>query len=197
VPQFPITGLNQEWRPTGSAAAPQLLARARSLDLLQRLGGARVAVYGIENHAGTPVYVHAKVCVIDDTWVMVGSGNINRRSWTYDTELSCAVLGQHPDGSSLAQRLRLDLAREHLDRDEDGDADLRDPLDAFEAFAASAQRLDAWYAGGRRGPRPPGRLRRHHPTPLPPSTMRWAEPLYRILYDPDGRPRPLRRAGTF
>ena len=35
------------------------------------------------------------------------------------------------------------------------------------------------------------------PTPLPPSTMRWAEPLYRILYDPDGRPWPLRREGAF
>jgi phosphatidylserine/phosphatidylglycerophosphate/cardiolipin synthase-like enzyme len=197
VPQFPITGLNQAWRPSGSAAAPQLLARASSLDLLQRLGGDRVAVYGAENRAGTPIYVHAKVCVIDDTWATAGSGNINRRSWTYDTELSCAVLSQHPGGSSLAQRLRLDLAREHLDRAEGDDADLRDPLDAFDAFAASAQRLDDWYAGGRRGPRPPGRLRRHHPTPLPPSTMRWAEPLYRILYDPDGRPRPLRRAGAF
>jgi phosphatidylserine/phosphatidylglycerophosphate/cardiolipin synthase-like enzyme len=197
VPQFPITGLNQAWRPTGSAAAPQLLARASSLDLLQRLGGDRVAVYGAENRAGTPIYVHAKVCVIDDTWATAGSGNINRRSWTYDTELSCAVLSQHPGGSSLAQRLRLDLAREHLDRAEGDDADLRDPLDAFDAFAASAQRLDDWYAGGRRGPRPPGRLRRHHPTPLPPSTMRWAEPLYRILYDPDGRPRPLRREGAF
>ena len=197
VPQFPITGLNQAWRPSGSAAAPQLLARSRSLDLLQRLGGDRVAVYGAENRAGTPIYVHAKVCVIDDTWATAGSGNINRRSWTYDTELSCAVLSQHSGGSSLAQKLRLDLAREHLDRAEGDDADLRDPLDAFDAFAASAQRLDDWYVGGRRGPRPPGRLRRHHPTPLPPSTMRWAEPLYRILYDPDGRPRPLRREGTF
>ena len=197
VPQFPITGLNQAWRPTGSAAAPQLLARARSLDLLQRLGGERVAVYGVENHAGTPVYVHAKVCVVDDTWAMAGSGNINRRSWTYDTELSCAVLGQAPGGPCLARSLRLDLAREHLDRAEGDDADLRDPHDAFEAFARSARELDAWHAGGRRGPRPPGRLRRHHSTPLPRSTVRWAEPLYRILYDPDGRPRPMRRAGAF
>jgi hypothetical protein len=74
---------------------------------------------------------------------------------------------------------------------------LRDPQDAFDAFDASARRLDEWHAGGRRGPRPPGRLRRHHPTPLPASTARWAEPLYRILFDPDGRPRPLRRAGAF
>jgi phosphatidylserine/phosphatidylglycerophosphate/cardiolipin synthase-like enzyme len=197
VPQFPITGLNQEWRPTGSAAAPQLLARARSLDLLQRLGGERVAIYGVENHAGTPVYVHAKVCVIDDTWATVGSANINRRSWSYDTELSCAIISQVPGGDSLARQLRLDLAREHLDRAGGDDAGLRDPQDAFDAFAASARRLDDWYAGGRRGPRPPGRLRRHRPTPLPASTVRWAEPLYRILFDPDGRPRPLRRAGAF
>jgi phosphatidylserine/phosphatidylglycerophosphate/cardiolipin synthase-like enzyme len=197
VPQFPITGLNQAWRPTGSAAAPQLLARARSLHLLQRLGGERVAIYGVENHAGTPVYVHAKVCVVDDTWAMAGSGNINRRSWTYDTELSCAVLGQAPDGPGFARSLRLDLAREHLDRAEGDDAGLRDPHAAFEAFARSARELDAWHAGGRRGPRPPGRLRRHHSTPLPLSTVRWAEPLYRILYDPDGRPRPMRRASAF
>jgi phosphatidylserine/phosphatidylglycerophosphate/cardiolipin synthase-like enzyme len=197
VPQFPITGLNQEWRPTGSAAAPQLLARARSLDLLQRLGGERVAIYGVENHAGTPVYVHAKVCVIDDTWATVGSANINRRSWSYDTELSCAIISQVPGGGSLARQLRLDLAREHLDRAGGDDAGLGDPQDAFDAFAASARRLDDWYARGRPGPRPPGRLRRHRPTPLPASTVRWAEPLYRILFDPDGRPRPLRRAGAF
>jgi phosphatidylserine/phosphatidylglycerophosphate/cardiolipin synthase-like enzyme len=197
VPQFPITGPNQEWRPTGSAAAPQLLARARSLDLLQRLGGERVAIYGVENHAGTPVYVHAKVCVIDDTWATVGSANLNLRSWSYDSELSCAIISQVPGEHGLARQLRLDLAREHLDRAEGDDADLRDPRDAFDAFAASARRLDEWYTTGRRGPRPPGRLRRHCPTPLPTSTVRWAEPLYRIMFDPDGRPRPLRRAEAF
>jgi phosphatidylserine/phosphatidylglycerophosphate/cardiolipin synthase-like enzyme len=197
VPQFPIAGPNQAWRATGSAAAPQLLARARSLDLLQRLGGDRVGIYHVENHAGTPVYVHAKVCVIDDTWVTAGSANINRRSWTFDTELSCTVLGQDPGGHSLAQDLRLALAREHLDRADGDDADLRDPHDAFDAFAASADRLDAWHAGGQRGPRPPGRLRRHHPTPLPPLTVRWAGALYQILFDPDGRPRHLRRDGAF
>jgi phosphatidylserine/phosphatidylglycerophosphate/cardiolipin synthase-like enzyme len=192
VPQFPIAGPNQAWRATGSAVAPQLLARARSLDLLRRLGGDRVGIYHVENHAGTAVYVHAKVCVVDDTWVIAGSGNVNRRSWTYDSELSCAVLGQAGGGECLAQDLRLALAREHLDRAEGDDADLRDPREAFDEFAASAGRLDAWYAGGQRGPRPRGRLRRHHPTPLPKSTVRWAETLYRIMFDPDGRPRPLR-----
>ena len=73
----------------------------------------RVAIYGIENHAGTPVYVHAKACVIDDTWASIGSDNFNRRSWTHDSELSAVVVDE---AGEYARRLRLTLAAEHLDR---------------------------------------------------------------------------------
>ena len=71
---------------------PNLLGRAAALEMLQRAGGDRVGVYFLENEAGTPIYVHAKVCVVDDTWAIVGSDNFNRRSWTHDSELSCAVI---------------------------------------------------------------------------------------------------------
>ncbi len=71
---------------------PNLIGRIDAARLLRKAGGDRVAVYGLENEAGTPVYVHAKVCVIDDTWSIIGSDNFNRRSWTHDSELSCAVL---------------------------------------------------------------------------------------------------------
>ncbi len=70
------------------------------------------------------MYVHAKVCVIDDAWASVGSDNFNRRSWTHDSELSCAVIDQvrdcreprvvdrYGDGARVfARDLRLDLAR--------------------------------------------------------------------------------------
>ena len=40
----------------------------------------RVAVYGIENHASTPIYVQAKTCLIDHTWASIASDNFNRRS---------------------------------------------------------------------------------------------------------------------
>ena len=53
--------------------------------------GDRVAVYDLENEAGTPVYVHAKVCVIDDVRAAVGSDNFNRRPWTHDAELSALL----------------------------------------------------------------------------------------------------------
>jgi phosphatidylserine/phosphatidylglycerophosphate/cardiolipin synthase-like enzyme len=46
--------------------------------------------------AGTPVYVHAKACIIADVRASVGSDN-NRRSWTHDSELSCAVLDETLD----------------------------------------------------------------------------------------------------
>src|SRR4029453_7042805 len=102
VPHFPD-------RDSARYNAPQLYARTQALDQLRRAGGDRVAVYGVGNAAGTPVYVHAKVCIVDDVWTAVGSDNINLRSWTFDSELSCAVLDESPDGQGFARRLRLGL----------------------------------------------------------------------------------------
>jgi hypothetical protein len=149
-----------------------LVGRQQALDLLNAAAPGRVAVYGIENHHGNPVYVHAKVCVIDDVWASVGSDNLNRRSWTHDSELSCAVVDERRDdreprvvdrfgdgARTFARNLRLELAREHLDRDPGEDADLIEPRGAFTAFAEAAQRLQHWHDTGCTGPRPPGRLR--------------------------------------
>ncbi|MEU9145540.1 phospholipase D family protein [Streptomyces sp. NPDC048349] len=194
--------------------AMNLIGRITALDELRRAGGDRVAVYGLENPAGTPVYVHAKVCVIDDTWASVGSDNINLRSWTHDSELSCVVLDQNPDlrepadpaglgdgARVFARELRLELMREHLDapdgperRDQDA---LCDPVAAFDAFAETAASLDAWHEGGCRGSRPPGRLRRYAPPDLPAVKRVLATPLHHVLVDPDGRPLRLRRRNAF
>ena len=84
----------------GLAAPPQLLGRRRSMLAMTEVAPDRVAIYGIENHAGTPVYVHAKACVIDDTWATVGSDNFNRRSWTHDSELSAVVIDRARPGTA-------------------------------------------------------------------------------------------------
>jgi hypothetical protein len=76
---------------------------------------------------------------------------------------------------------------EHLGRADDDMADLIDPDDACAAVAASAAELQSWYAAGRRGPRPAGRLLPHKPPDLPRLDRVWARPIYHALYDPDGR----------
>jgi phosphatidylserine/phosphatidylglycerophosphate/cardiolipin synthase-like enzyme len=180
---------------------PNLLGRAAALDTLKAAGGDRVAAYSPENQAGTPVYVHAKVCVVDDTWAIVGSDNFNRRSWTHDSELSCAVIDEAgaPDAPAgdepFPRALRIALAREHLGAAAEG---AEDPgPGAFAAFRQAARALDAWHAGGRRGPRPPGQLRGYPQPHLPAWTRAWATLPYRLIYDPDGRPLSWRRAGRF
>ena len=139
----------------------------------------RVAIYGIENHQGTPVYVHAKVCVMDDVWATIGSDNFNRRSWTHDSELSAVVVDPRgEDHSPYARRLRLTLAAEHLDRAVDDDSllevmeDCVDAAGMFAAYDETARRLDDWHDGGQVGDRPPGRLRRLQP----PELSRWSAP---------------------
>ncbi|MBT2493962.1 phospholipase [Streptomyces sp. ISL-96] len=207
IPSFP----EQDGRVT---LPMNLVGRVTALEKLRRGGEGRVAVYGLENHTGTPVYVHAKVCVIDDVWASVGSDNINLRSWTHDSELDCTVLDESADpreprdpgglgdgARSYARNLRLALSREHLDRREPRAPDapdiLCDPVGAFGTFAASAAALDSWHDSGRRGPRPPGRLRTYRPPNLSQPAKALSLPLYRLLVDPDGRPFSLRRHNTF
>jgi phosphatidylserine/phosphatidylglycerophosphate/cardiolipin synthase-like enzyme len=165
---------------------PNLVGRWQAIETCHSASPERVHIFDVENHEGTPVYVHAKACVIDDVWACVGSDNLNRRSWTHDSELSCAVLDH--DGV-FARDLRLRLLREHLDLAEDGseDGSLADPSAAVDEIVSAAEALEAWHASGRSGARPPGRLRPHKPERLGWLTRVWAEPVYRLTYDPDGR----------
>jgi phosphatidylserine/phosphatidylglycerophosphate/cardiolipin synthase-like enzyme len=187
---------------------PQQHGQGQAMELLQEAAPGRVHVFDLENHEGTPVYVHAKVCVVDDVWAEVGSDNMNRRSWTHDSELSNAVLDPTRDpreprdpaglgdgARTFARDLRLELGREHLDRDDD--EGLLDPDEFVAACVATADALEAWYAGGRVGPRPPGRIRPHRRPELTRVEQLWATPLYRLVHDPDGRPLRLRRRHTF
>ena len=186
---------------------PSLVGREDAIDVVRRAGGKRVSVFDLES-SDTPVYVHAKVCVVDDVWASVGSDNLNMRSWTHDSELSCAVLDDELDerdpcdpaglgdgARRFARALRLELWREHLDVDDD--AGLLDPGEGVDRLRAAAAALDDWHAAGRPGPRPPGRLRLHEPERLPLPTRAWARPVYRLMVDPDGRPRSgLRKSWT-
>jgi phosphatidylserine/phosphatidylglycerophosphate/cardiolipin synthase-like enzyme len=193
VPRYPDKEGVSRW--------PSLVGREQAIKVCRAAGGDRFAIYDLENPSGTPVYVHAKVVVVDDVWAMIGSDNLNRRSWTHDSELSCAVLDADTDDREpldpaglgdcarvFARELRLRLWREHLERDAADPADeLLDPGNAYHIMKQSAQTLQAWYDAGCDGPRPAGRLRPHVPERLPRRHRPWAVPAYRWIYDPDGR----------
>jgi phosphatidylserine/phosphatidylglycerophosphate/cardiolipin synthase-like enzyme len=61
-----------------------------------------------------PLYVHAKVAIVDDRWLTIGSANLNAHSLLNDTELNVAT-----DDRELARATRVRLWAEHLERDED------------------------------------------------------------------------------
>jgi phosphatidylserine/phosphatidylglycerophosphate/cardiolipin synthase-like enzyme len=74
-----------------------------------------------------PVYVHAKVGIVDDEWMTIGSANLNEHSLFNDTEVNVAT-----DDRDLIRETRLRLWAEHLQRpraDVEGDpADVIDRL---------------------------------------------------------------------
>jgi phosphatidylserine/phosphatidylglycerophosphate/cardiolipin synthase-like enzyme len=153
-------------------------------------------VYDIERDR-MPIYVHAKVCIIDDVWMTIGSDNLNRRSWTHDSELSCAILDDTRDQREptdpaglgdgarlLARETRLRLWAEHV---ESGEVPVEFQA-GLEMLRESADAVDRWHAAGCSGPRPRGRLRVHDPDPVRVVEQPFARLMYRLVNDPDGRP---------
>jgi phosphatidylserine/phosphatidylglycerophosphate/cardiolipin synthase-like enzyme len=66
---------------------------------------------------GRPVYVHAKVGIVDDVWLTVGSANLNSHSFYNDTEVNAVV--RDP---AFVRAARLRLWSEHLEQDVAADA---------------------------------------------------------------------------
>jgi phosphatidylserine/phosphatidylglycerophosphate/cardiolipin synthase-like enzyme len=185
---------------------PSRLGQLRAISMLRRAASDRVGVFDLENAEGTPIYVHAKICIVDDTWVTCGSDNFNRRSWTTDSELTCAVFDTTPgspdaraDDPALrrfARDLRLQLWAEHLGLNSD-DPRLHDIDGGLALWKASAGALDRWHATVPGSPRPAGQVRHHRIEPVSRIQRLWADPINGLILDPDSRPRRLRGTSTF
>lgn len=67
--------------------------------------------------SGQPIYVHAKLMVVDDRFLRVGSSNIDRRSMGFDTECDIAVIAQSAAERRQIRRFRDGLIAEHLGLD--------------------------------------------------------------------------------
>jgi phosphatidylserine/phosphatidylglycerophosphate/cardiolipin synthase-like enzyme len=60
---------------------------------------------------GSIVYVHAKIAIVDDRWLTIGSANLNEHSLFNDTEVNVVL---HDEATVRA--VRLQLWSEHLER---------------------------------------------------------------------------------
>src|SRR5262249_15790336 len=58
---------------------------------------------------GRPVYVHAKIGIVDDRWLTIGSANLNEHSLFNDTEMNIVT-----HDAAVAKATRLELWAEHL-----------------------------------------------------------------------------------
>ncbi len=74
----------------------------------------RFRIYTPVTEGGADIYVHAKVMIVDDRVLRVGSANINNRSMGLDSECDLLVDGGRDDASRTIAELRSDLMAEHL-----------------------------------------------------------------------------------
>lgn len=81
-----------------------------------------------------PVYVHAKVGIVDDQWLTVGSANLNNRGFGGDAEINVSLADPH-----VAQELRVALWMEHLQASLEEAEKLRSPEVGFSALREQAE----------------------------------------------------------
>lgn len=93
-------------------------ARARLVESLKRIDKhGRFRIYHPVTKGGNGIYVHAKVTIVDDMFLRVGSSNFNNRSMRLDTECDVILSADEPGCVHLREEiatLRNDLLAEHL-----------------------------------------------------------------------------------
>jgi phospholipase D1/2 len=93
-------------------------ARAELVEALERKDRyGRFRIYTPVTEGGEDIYVHAKIMVVDDVVLRVGSANLNNRSMGLDSECDVMIDSRLPGNEAAAatvSALRSDLMAEHL-----------------------------------------------------------------------------------
>jgi phosphatidylserine/phosphatidylglycerophosphate/cardiolipin synthase-like enzyme len=93
-------------------------ARAELMRALGRVDGqSRFRIYTPVNEQGDDIYVHAKIMIVDDRVLRVGSSNMNNRSMGLDSECDLAVDVGYPGNAAAGpaiETIRVELMAEHL-----------------------------------------------------------------------------------
>lgn len=78
----------------------------------------RLRMYHPVTKRGRPIYVHAKIMIVDERVIKVGSSNFNNRSLRLDTECDITIDADQPGDDPAVRRIaaiRDELIAEHLD----------------------------------------------------------------------------------
>jgi phospholipase D1/2 len=87
------------------------------------------------------IHVHAKVLVVDDAFLRIGSSNLNNRSMGYDTECDVAVEAQKAADRTAITSIRNRLIAEHWGSDEQSVATALDGAESIHTALASLPRV--------------------------------------------------------
>jgi phosphatidylserine/phosphatidylglycerophosphate/cardiolipin synthase-like enzyme len=125
-----------------------------------------------DNKRELPVFIHSKVLVVDDRFMLVSSANLSNRSMGFDTELGVAWEAEEPNESIRAGRLELIAEHCGMPRDE-AEARFATPANLVEALdeVARAEQHLLRLHGRNHDERPGWLMRRFLPkrTPLDPA----------------------------
>ena len=89
----------------------------------------RFRIYTPVTEQGADIYVHAKIMIVDDDYLRVGSANLNNRSMGLDSECDLLIDGAHAgdEARRTIASIRCDMLAEHLGVSrEEVDANLRE-----------------------------------------------------------------------
>lgn len=153
----------------------------RQLRKADRFGRLRTVYPVVASREGDcPIFIHAKLLIVDDKFLRVGSANLNRRSTGLDTECDLAVEALDSDTERGIANVRARLLAEHLGEEMTA---ISDKLDL--GGAGLARLIDDQPAHAPRALRPYTHIARRGPTHYVFGTR---------LIDPRG---PLRLASLF
>ncbi|HET7148578.1 MAG TPA: phospholipase D family protein [Candidatus Nitrosopolaris sp.] len=114
----------------------------RNLERLRKAGDGRVNTYclisqdNIANEKRKQIYVHAKVMIVDDKWITIGSANMDNDGYKNSTEVDLGITSP-----VIAQQFRVKLWREHLVEEADSsnyNVDLNSFDEGFNAWKTLA-----------------------------------------------------------
>ena len=87
------------------------------------------------------IRVHAKVLIVDDTFLRIGSSNLNNRSMGYDTECDIAIEAETAEQRAAIASVRNRLIAEHWGSDENSVAAALDANERIRSALASLRRV--------------------------------------------------------